>query len=426
MSKINEINKMYLHISILLALIAQSIAVIEVRKCCGFSEDYDSSLDKCVPKKPDHDFFMKQPVVINLGAEATLQTNPVNDSLHIKFNNCKGNLIGYDYEVNEKGQLFTYKNESDELSEPRFYNDFCLDYSHLTKKIYKVCDNYMEIHKCCNTSQELAKLAEYNYTCVDRNKSTPLIDIGDFFKFEGLRKPNLKFVIIDFIQQPGVVIDILVEGLKFEKKDGITFLISDFEYCFDKLDGDWIVYTSKNSPAQAQVSFTTFPVVLSILCLVITFVIFCKKDFMKHPYMIILQFLVVCTTMEMICILIGQFYTSEYFVTFIQDCFLVLSCCSLTLIWLVISTKHKGFSGSDIVITSLIIVYYIAFFILRYNSYSSSEGSEKNLDFDPRTLVFMFDLFAYIMIANFHKWLKINLDNKLMKMDHVKKYFYGW
>ncbi len=418
-----------------MALIAQSIAVIEVSKCCGLSEDYDSSLDTCVPKKPDHDyFFMKQPVLINLGAEATLQTNPVNDSLRIKFENCDGNLTGYDYEVNEKGQLFTYSNEPDELSEPHFYNDFCLDFDSFSmKKIYKVCNNYMEIHKCCKTSQELTNLTEKNYTCVDRNKSIPLIDIGDFFKFVA-RKSNPKFVINNLVQEkPGIILDIndIQDLFEIEEINGTKVLrkIQKFEYCFDKLNGSWTAYLNidipVSPPAQAQVSFAIFPVVLSILCLVITFVIFCKMDFMKHPYMIIFQFLVICTTMEMICILIEQFYTSEYFVTFIQDCFLVLSCCSLTLIWLVISTKHKGFSGSDIVITSLIIVYYITFLILRYNSYVIQEAKE-NPDFYPRTLVFIFVLFAYIAIANFHKWLTANLDNKLMKMDEVKKYFYGW
>ncbi len=117
------------------------------------------------------------------------------------------------------------------------YNDFCVDVdSESGRSVFIICENYIQIKKCCKLKQILKK-TNNRFECFESANFTYLTDINQIFKnYDQL--PNIEFITENSINLEEYI-------FKVNASESSIVEMEDLNSCYDKLNDVWILLDVK-------------------------------------------------------------------------------------------------------------------------------------------------------------------------------------
>lgn len=340
-----------------------SLCDIVIKKCCPFDEYYNSKSNLCEKKLKDDTscFQLKTYKVVHSINSTEVEEKNVNYS--IKIRNCDGKLLGdnFKYYIDDSGKLL--QNGTSQ----KYFNDFCTDFDGgRNKRIYKSCNNFHFVFKCCKPNEELYETPEAKYDCRPRER-TPLISISAHIKnYEDL--PNLKFTVKSNITNASSIV-LVNESDSFELLNTHYLKLGDNDYfkdyCVDMLNGSWvaIVAVPNSSTSLATVSINSIFQILSFIILLVGFYFWYVKEHLKQNHYFFLGLLAICLAFETL-ISFGITLKEDFLqLEQIKGFVVIVSSCILAILWSEVSLQKDKYNLVTYVGITITVLYCLVYYV---------------------------------------------------------------
>lgn len=205
--------------------------MVTIKKCCAAADRFDTKQMKCVANQKNFPFEGLEPKILQKNSTGFFRSNK-QINWQIKNENCDGFLYEDSFEINEFGKLFVYS----KAMKNQYFNNFCVDIdSENGGKILKLCENFIELKKCCAIDERF----EPRNTTFHCTKSDYMTDISDYINLQNTQNIRLvKNEQADFRSYKKL--DLKVIEISFDEKGSLSLSKSFKDYCFEQLVDEWI------------------------------------------------------------------------------------------------------------------------------------------------------------------------------------------
>lgn len=388
----------------------KGVAEIEVKKCCGLGEAFNTWYGTCVTNDFHFEFKFSPTFLIKTNSTWT-QSKKIVKLKKIHFDKCVGEVHRNSFQINQYGRLFQYDLDQSKtyFKNYRIFNDFCIDIDSETgENIFVVCNNTKTVKKCCDLNEKLKKIDDNSYECEASHRKEFLNDVSKFFKEKiGAELPNIEFKIKKEVLDGNY--EILSEdsdSFFLQDNGAITAFQANFEeYCMEKYKDKWKVFLSVYSDEEISLQCIYIPYmeIISVIFLLFLAYYF-KKERPKYKrlHRKLLTIYILFIAVELLVSGINSCLQNKY-LFLIKYSSVLTSFCTLTSIWCLISIRKRRqkISGKCFVILFTIVsATYVGLFIViliyRSELFLRHEKTVKS-----RTLLFIFVMLTYILDLNF-------------------------
>jgi hypothetical protein len=295
---------------------------VTIRKCCASSELYNFSRKLCVLNKNNLNFTVPK---IHLDHnETNWQIKDEDFDVTEQSDFCEGKVHRDDrYKVTQTGKLVKYTQGNKTHYE--YFNDFCLEADSETgENIAIICKNWENLKKCCQLDHNFIK-SNGIFECHKNAAINFHNDVTDFYFSNYVRKPNIKFSILE--ENDFKNYKVIEEFAGFDP-------FKEFEgFCLEKIDGKWTKFLKIREIGTRSLNISAILSVIGLISTLFTVIIYLRSNKSHQTNIrILVLYAFALITVSIFNILIK--YCNLLFFLFWKDMILGLSFYVLNSIWL--------------------------------------------------------------------------------------------